>query len=42
MLINDRKVDSFEKDGVVTVVLIDMLRHFDLLIDTLDLSINSD
>ena len=40
MLINDCKVDSFEEDGVVTVVLIDMLRHFDLLIDTFDLSIN--
>ena len=42
MLINDCKVDSFEQDGMVTVVLIDMLRHFDLLIDTFDLSINSD
>ena len=42
MLINDCKVDSFEQDGVVTVVLVDMLRHFDLLIDTFDLSINSD
>ena len=40
MLINDCKVDSFEEDGVVTVVLIDMLRHFNLLIDTFDLSIN--
>ena len=42
MLINDCKVDSFEENGVVAVVLIDMLRHFDLLIDTLDLSIYSD
>ena len=42
MLINDCKVDSFEQDGMVTVVLIDMLRHFNLLIDTFDLSINSD
>ena len=42
MLINDCKVDSFEEDGVVTVVLIDMLRHFNLLIDTFDLSIDSD
>ena len=42
VLINDCEVDSFEEDGVVTIVLINMLRHLDLLVDTFDLSINSD
>lgn len=41
VLVVDRQVDCLEQDRVVAVVFVDVLRDLDLLVDTLDLSIDS-